>query len=164
MRESCECDDGPAFIPISETLAIIHERHGMENLKRSITTEKKDFRGRRLTVCSSDQFEDRWESRWRPILHSFNLRMAHMYTAYAFGSLLQPLRTMHNFTFDMSCQEYFRHPEGGIMMRISRSGLDNTFVEPLSLASFEHLRTLSFSKLTPVQPCRLYVLRCAFLS
>ena len=134
----------------------------MGSLAERIREDKMDFMGRKINVIPNRHIYGSWKSIWSHQLVPFSFRRTHMNRSYAFGGLLHPLHTVHNFTFDLIMHsvnvDVLQSPEGTIVMQTFRDcegSVQECYIEPMSLSKFEHHCTLSFARQMPPPPFEL---------
>ena len=124
-----------------------------------------------MTLPSSQVFGS-WESMWRYLFTPYSFRYAHRKWWYSFVSFLDPLMSLHNFTFDLVKTEHVIHPEehlssnrAFIMMSTSlvfNHPIHKIYMAPISLYEFEEHRVFYFTKPARSNPTTLSSLRAPF--
>ena len=173
VRETCHCDDLPAFTRLTNIFCTLKEPNGLQKMAKEIRKTKMDFRGRRIFISPTMVIKLGWDSRLRLFFSSFIFRQAHESLIAAFVSLFHPFMALHNFTFEL-VPDYVYH-EGRDMVKktVNISMLssihftpavqfEETYMYPVSLQRYSYYRTLFFSKTTTSDPSRLSSLAAPF--
>ena len=169
LRETCKCDGGRGFTLFKGFIPALKESDGLSRILKRIQAEKKDFRGRKVTMYPVKQLDGSWESRWQQFFLPFSFRATHRNWTFALAGLFDSFVSQHNFTleFENNLENYGSYRNSADIHMISSISsctghLTQCYIPPVSLLKLEHHNTLLFRKADRVEPFSLPSLTAPF--
>ena len=106
VRDTCLCDDHRSVVHFQTFFDTLGSPMGRTDIAKEIESVKKDFRGRRVVICSSKSFAGTWEQVLSQFLTPYSFRTSHAHKVLAFLGIFDPLISEHNVTIDLNiCPE-----------------------------------------------------------